>query len=79
MNKKEAYKIVYEDLINPDGCNLFRGIYDAKNGKESYMHGISLVIEYIAMNIDEETYDNFNKMFIDNLIKSKEKYERLNN
>lgn len=48
MNKEEAYKIVFDDLTREGGCDLFRGIYDAKNGKDSYMNGISLVMEYIA-------------------------------
>ena len=73
MDKRLAYLTVFEDLIN---VPLFKGIYDAKNGKESYMHGIDVVMEFIAYNIDNSLGDTFSDIFIDNLIASEERAER---
>ena len=70
MTKGEAYRIVFADLTREDGCALFRGIYDAKNGKDSYMHGISSVMEYIASQVSEQAHDNFEDIFILNMIRS---------
>lgn len=69
--KKIAYKIVYDDLMK---CNICKGIYDAKHGTDSFMHGISLVMEAIAYQVNEKTLDEFNNIFMDNMIASKEKY-----
>ena len=70
MSKSEAYEIVYNDLMN---ISLFKGKYDAINGSQSFMHGIETVIEFVAANISSEKHDDFNNMFINNLIKSEEK------
>ena len=70
MNKSEAYKMVFDDLIQ---CNLFRGIYDAKNGNKYFMYGIATVIEYIAHSVSEECLEKFNKEFTQNMIASVEK------
>ena len=76
MTKGEAYRIVFDDLTREDGCPIFRGIYDAKNGKTSYMYGISHVMEYIAIQVSEQTRDNFEDMFLKNMIKSEEGAEK---
>ena len=73
MNKSEAYQIVFDDLMQID---LFRGIYDARHGNEHYMHGISVVIEYIAQSISDECYEKFNTEFIQNMIKSEKKWTK---
>ena len=70
MNKKEAYKIVFNDLKN---CNLFKGIYNAKNGNKHFMNGIGCVMENISYNAG---FDNFGNIFIENLIKSEKQLER---
>ena len=67
MSKEEAYKIVYEDLKTH---RLFRGIYDGRNGSKKFMYGISIVMECVAVGVSEETREEFNKEFIDNMIKS---------
>lgn len=72
MSKAEAYQIVYDDLVNI-GVDLFVGIYDAKNGSRSFMHGIATVMESIAYNASEDTYEKFSKLFYDNMIKSEQK------
>ena len=45
MNKQEAFKIVYDEMIKNQ---LFCGVYDAKNGNVHFMYGISTVMEQIA-------------------------------
>ena len=55
------------------GCGLFVGEYDARNGDEKFMHGVSLVMEWIAYRVSEEDYNEFNDLFIKNLIKSEQK------
>jgi len=72
MNKKEAYKIVFDDLTrNP----LFMGKYDAKNGNEDFMYSIATVMEIIAINSDDtELYEWFNDKFYQNIIDSKNKH-----
>lgn len=67
MTKEEAYKIVYEDLKTH---RLFRGIYDGRNGSKKFMHGIAIVMECVAVGVSEGTREEFNKEFIDNMIKS---------
>lgn len=58
MTKQEAYLLVYKDLMqNP----MFRGSYDARNGNEHYMYGISSVMENIAWNAGgDELVDEYN-------------------
>lgn len=72
MSIKEAYKIVLEDLKK---CNLLCGIYDAKNGNESFMYGISTVMESIAYNAEDE---DFADMFLSNMMKSQSKVKEGN-
>ena len=68
MDKKEAYRFVYEDLVK---CNLFKGIYDARNGNIYFMNGIATVMEVIAD--DAGCYDEFCELFSDNILKSEKK------
>ena len=51
-------------------CDLFCGKYDAKNGKDSYMHGISSVMEVIAHYAEDEEFED---MFLKNMIESEKK------
>ncbi len=68
MERSEAYKIVYDDLIK---FNMFKGVYDAKNGNISFMNGIACVMEVIAN--DAGCYDEFCELFSDNILKSEKK------
>ena len=70
MNKRKAYKIVFDDLKQ---CDLFMGNYDPKNGSAKLMYGVALVMGNIAYNCGEEIYDEFDKTFFENLIKSIDK------
>lgn len=70
MNKKEAFEIVYNELIkNP----MLQGNYDAKNGNENFMYGICTVMEVIANNISEEKYDEYSTLWVNNMTKSEER------
>ena len=68
--KTKAYSIVFDDLM---GCNMFKGIYDGKNGSPEFMNGIATVMENIAIRVSEETYEKFQNEFTANVIASKEK------
>lgn len=68
MDKKEAYEIVYNDLI---AARLFRGIYDARNGNVSFMNGIATVMDVIADSA--EKYEEFEDLFYKNLEESEKK------
>jgi hypothetical protein len=70
MSKQEIYKTVLKDLVK---CPMFLGNYDAKNGSKQFMYGILTVMEFIAYNCGEETYDEFEKIFLENLQKSVDK------
>ena len=71
MLKKLAYWIVLKDLCN---CNMFVGKYDASHyDNDDFMDGIGVVMEAIAYHVNERVGGCFNDLFIQNLIKSKEK------
>ena len=55
MSKREAYKIVLKDLKK---CDLFCGKYDATNGNEDFMYGIETVMEVIAFNARDFSFDD---------------------
>lgn len=69
---QDAYRVVFNDILN-SGCGLMVGNYDAKNGSEQFMHGISIVMEWIAYRVSEADGDAFSEMFTKNLLKSEEK------
>lgn len=68
MDKKEAYEIVYNDLI---AANLFRGIYDARYGNVSFMNGIATVMDIIADEAGKS--EEFEELFYKNLEESEKK------
>lgn len=77
LNREEierwrAYSLVLKELCE---CPLLCGSYDAKNGKEDYMYGISTVMERIACGVSEECYEKFNEEFMLNMCKSEEVLE----
>lgn len=73
---QDAYRIVLNDMMN-SGCGLLVGEYDAKNGNEKYMFGISTVMEWIAYKVNEETGNDFSDLFTKNLIKSIDKAKKV--
>ena len=69
MTKQDAYRIVYNDILNRD-IGLFVGRFDAKNGKTEFMHGISTLMDFIAYESSEKDYDDFQKIWFENFQKS---------
>ena len=69
---QDAYRIVFNDILNSE-CGLMVGKYDAKNGDEKFMHGISTVMEWIAYRVSEVDGDEFSDLFIKNMIASEQK------
>lgn len=69
MTKQEAYKIVYNDILNR-GIGLFLGQFDVKNGKPEFMYGISTLMDFIAYESSEKDYDDFQKIWFENFQKS---------
>lgn len=68
-NLQNAYRMVFNDIMN-SGVNLFKGIYDAKNGDVTFMYGIEAVMEYLAYKVSEADYNNFSELFTQNIIDS---------
>ena len=69
LNEKEAFQIVLNKLKE---YRLFCGIYDAINGDEHFMYGVSTVMEAIANYAGDE---QFKQMFIENMVRSNNKLE----
>jgi hypothetical protein len=69
---QDAYRIVFNDMMNSD-CGMLVGKYDAKNGSAEYMHGVSMVMEWIAYRVSEPQGDDFSDLFVKNLIESEKK------
>lgn len=72
MNKEEIRKLVSKMME----CPLFRGEYDAKNGSESFMYGISTVMEYLASCVDDTFCQEVSGIFTHNMVKSQEKVHK---
>lgn len=73
MNKEELRALVLEMME----CPLFRGVYDAKHGKESFMFGVSTVMEHLAAKVDEDFYQKVSDIFARNMLKSLDKAHKL--
>lgn len=72
MSRQEAYKIVVNDLINC-GSPVMMGHYDARNGNQHFMYGILTLMEYMSMQVDDDTYDFVTAEFIKNMVESERK------
>lgn len=72
---QDAYRIVFNDMMN-SGCGMLVGNYDAKNGSAEYMHGVLMVMEWIAYRVSDPQGDDFSDLFVKNLIKSEKKAKR---
>ena len=73
-NEKEMLKGIIEEMRE---CNMFNGIYNAKNGSVQFMYGISTVMEYLAYRVSDEYGDSFSDTFVNNLIASEQKVEEV--
>lgn len=58
-------------------CPMFRGEYDAKHGSDSFMYGIATVMEYLALKVSEEFYEEVSDIFVKNMVKSLDKAGKL--
>lgn len=73
-NEKEILKGIIEEMRE---CNIFNGIYNAKNGSVQFMYGISTVMECLAYMVSDEYGDSFSDTFINNLIASEQKVKEV--
>ena len=73
--QKVVAKEIFEQMIFD--VEMFRGRYDAKNGDEHFMFGISTPLTYFAYMIDEEYGGNFETMFMTNMKKSLDKIKKV--
>ena len=72
MNKEEIRQLVSKMME----CPMFRGEYDAEHGNESFMYGISTVMECLASCVDDIFYQEISDVFIHNMAKSQEKVQK---
>lgn len=73
-NEKEILKGIIEEMRE---CNMFNGIYNAKNGKEDFMYGIETVMECLAYMVSDEYGDSFSDTFVKNLIASEQEIKEV--
>ena len=69
---QDAYRIVFNDMMN-SGCEMLVGKYDATNGSQEYMHGVSMVMEMIAYKVSDADGDAFSDLFVKGLMESEQK------
>lgn len=76
MNKIEAYKVVFLDLIEREP--ICWGVYDAYNGDEHFMNGVYSVMKSIVKGgaFNEDVADTYTNTFFSNMEKSQEDAER---
>ena len=72
MAKEEIRQLVLEMME----CPMFRGEYDAKDGNESFMYGITTVIEYLASLVDDTFCQEVSDTFTHNMAKSQDKIQK---
>ena len=72
MNKEEIRQLVSKMME----CPMFRGEYDAKHGNESFMYGISTVMEYLSSQVDDTFCQNVSDVFNRNMLKSQKKVQK---
>lgn len=75
MTKQDAYRIVYNDILNRD-IGLFLGKFDAKNGNEKFMYGINTIMEFIALESSEADYNSFQEIWFKNFQESIDKVKK---
>ena len=71
---QEKKKVIDKVVDGMTECGLFCGRYDAKNGNEHFMYGVSTVMEYLAYLVSDEYGDEFSDTFTKNMIKSEKRY-----
>ena len=71
---REEKQTIQKVIEHMSECGLFCGRYDAKNGDEKFMYGISTVMEYLAYLVSEEYGEQFDAEFVKNMIESEKKF-----
>lgn len=80
MNKLEAYRMVFEDLIKKSP--IYLGVYDAYNGDEHFMNGFMIGIYSVMEEImkgavlSEDTLNMYEDAFFSNMERSQEYADR---
>ena len=76
MNKLEAYRIVFEDLIKESP--IYLGVYDAYSGDEHFMNGIYSVMKDIMRGavLSENRRNRYKDAFFSNMESSQEYADR---
>lgn len=69
--KKAMLKEVIDELMATSG--ILNGTYDARNGNEHFMYGVSTVLTALAFKISEEYADEVEETFFKNMEKSQKK------
>lgn len=72
MTKQDAYRIVYNDILDRD-IGLFLGRFDATHGNPEFMYGIGTLMEFIALECSATDYEDFQKIWLENFQKSIDK------
>lgn len=79
VDKREAYKIVFNDLKK---FKLFNGKYNAIDvcdfeNENDFLEGIRLVIEHIALRVSENTLHEYKQMFDKNVENSAKRINQI--
>lgn len=69
--KKAMLREVIDELMAMS--EIFNGTYDAKNGNEHFMYGVSTVLTALAFRVSEEYADKVEETFFENMEKSQKK------
>lgn len=70
IEEKRKFDFVLRELME---CNMFCGMYDAKNGNSHFMNGIATVMGSIAYHVSDNVGNDFSDFFIKNLLDSEAK------
>lgn len=68
IEEKEVLKKAIEEMKE---CGLLVGKYDALNGNQTFMYGISTVMECFAYGVSDEYGEEFSNLFLKNMSESK--------
>lgn len=77
MTRREAYKIVLEDMMGGDASSLFKGDFDAVNGSKDFMYGICTVMENLAFYAGKDEYMKYSQIWSEHFQKSLDKAREL--
>lgn len=70
MSREEVLKQTIEEM---KCIGIFNGLFDAKRGSWEFMHGVAAVMEYLANEVSEDYYYEFQENFWKNFRESLDK------